>query len=671
MENQKNMRIWRAGMLFFMAFAMSLLLHTGKAFAEEVPQGSYAIRDADGNVTLTFTFTGYATDDLGRDYFANVESYTSHAIVDGELRIPTTIFYDPDNNNNNNNGNNNSDNNNSSNTGVYVKVRGILRRAFNGCTTLNSLLLPDTITYIGQEAFANCTGLSRIQTYYNDYVGSNSGSDQLSPAGGYIAAEEIEYRAFYGCNALTGVTLGEKVRGQGGVQTVQNEAFMNCSSLSSVEIGSTVTWLEGGAFADCQSLDGLTNGVKVTNNPLYFVHNGILYYRESNNSNVLLFCPSGTQVGILTEFPDNVTQIRNEAFYGCRGLSSITIPNTVRTIGDKAFYDCSGLGNVTIPNSVTNIGAEVFRNCSSGLCIICQGGSTAERYAITNNITRSVECTVKFYNTETKQTIEKKVMSGETVDPPVGWERAGYVLRWTDDFNSGTVITSNRTISTVWKKLYTVTFRDTANNKESVVTGVEEGTEAAAPNWTRKGYRLAWSTENYKRVNSDLTVDAVWLISMTDDTDQPSDPGQKKGDQITIGNIIYKISSITDKRVRVMSLVDESVTNVVIPNTISYGGRTYSVTCINANAFRGNRFLKKITLGTKMRSIEHYAFYNCPKLEKVVINSKSLVNVSNYAFKKTKTSLKVYVPTRGLISSYRSLLLDGGMSRKAKVVKKP
>ncbi len=81
--------------------------------------------------------------------------------------------------------------------------------------------------------------------------------------------------------------------------------------------------------------------------------------------------------------------------------------------------------------------------------------------------------------------------------------------------------------------------------------------------------------------------------------------------------------------------------------------------------------MKKITLGTKLRSIEHYAFYNCPKLEKIVINSKSLVNVSNYALKKLKTSLKVYVPTRGLIASYRSLLLDGGMSRKAKVVKKP
>lgn len=256
------------------------------------------------------------------------------------------------------------------------------------------------------------------------------------------------------------------------------------------------------------------------------------------------------------------------------------------------------------------------------------------------------------------------------MDPPVGWERAGYVLRWTDDFNSGTVITSNRTISTVWKKLYTVTFRDPLDNKESVVTGVEEGTEAAAPNWTKKGYRLTWSTENYKRVNADLTVDAVWLVSMTDDNQTTTD-GYKKGDKITIGNIVYKISSITDKRVRVMSLVDDTVTKVTVPNTVSFGGRTYSVTCINANAFRGNKFLKKITLGTKLRSIEHYAFYNCTKLEKVVINSKSLVNVSNYAFKKTKTSLKVYVPTRGLIATYRSALLDGGMSSKAKIVKKP
>ena len=158
---------------------------------------------------------------------------------------------------------------------------------------------------------------------------------------------------------------------------------------------------------------------------------------------------------------------------------------------------------------------------------------------------------------------------------------------------------------------------------------------------------------------------------MTDGSSGSSSSAYKKGDLVTIGNIVYKISGYNDKRVRVMRLVDKQVTNVVVPNTVSFGGRTYSVTCINANALRGNKYIKKVTLGKYIRSIEHNAFYNCPKLAKVVINSKDLVNISNYAFKKTKSSLKVYVPTRGLISTYRSLLLDGGMSRTAKVVKKP
>ena len=642
MESNKKMSIGRIGILFFLALFFCLMLQRDDVRAVTIPEGSYTPTGS----AITYTFTG-ASDDLNNGYVANVERYTSAAIKNGELRIPDTILYKRD----------------GEEREVNVRVAGILRGVFNGSTSLTKLVLPDTITYIGQEAFANCTNLSSIQTVSTD--------GQTSPSTGYLAVDEIEYHAFYGCSSLTGITLGEKVKGTGGVKTVQNEAFMNCSNLRSVEIGATVSWIEGGAFANCSSLDGLSGGVKIRDNPLYFVQNGILYYKESNRSNVLLLCPAGTQVGVLTQFPENVTQIRNEAFYGCRGLSSITIPNTVKSIGDKAFYDCIGLGNVTIPTSVTSIGADVFRNCSSGLCIICDGGSTAERYAITNNITRSVECTVKFYNTETRQTIEKKVMSGGTVDPPVGWERAGYVLRWTDNFNSGTVVTSNRTVSTVWKKLYTVTFRDRELNKESVVTGVEEGTEAAAPNWTRKGYRLTWSTENYKRVNADLTVDAVWLVSMTDGSSGSSSSAYKKGDLVTIGNIVYKISGYNDKRVRVMRLVDKQVTNVVVPNTVSFGGRTYSVTCINANALRGNKYIKKVTLGKYIRSIEHNAFYNCPKLAKVVINSKDLVNISNYAFKKSKSSLKVYVPTRGLISTYRSLLLDGGMSRTAKVVKKP
>ena len=56
----------------------------------------------------------------------------------------------------------------------------------------------------------------------------------------------------------------------------------------------------------------------------------------------------------------SVTSISAIAFYGCTGLTSVTIPETVTSIGYLAFYGCTGLTSVTIPNSVTSIGDYAF-----------------------------------------------------------------------------------------------------------------------------------------------------------------------------------------------------------------------------------------------------------------------------------------------------------------------
>ena len=63
--------------------------------------------------------------------------------------------------------------------------------------------------------------------------------------------------------------------------------------------------------------------------------------------------------------PDGVTSIGNEAFYACRGLTSVTIPDGVMSIEDDAFRYCENLTSVTISDSVTSIGDRAFSSCSS------------------------------------------------------------------------------------------------------------------------------------------------------------------------------------------------------------------------------------------------------------------------------------------------------------------
>ena len=94
--------------------------------------------------------------------------------------------------------------------------------------------------------------------------------------------------------------------------------------------------------------------------PETIVHNNVTCSVTSIGNEAFLGCKGLTSITI----PNSVTSIGNWAFAYSSGLTSLTIPNSVTTIGDFAFEGCSGLTSITIPNSVTSIGFQAFSGCS-------------------------------------------------------------------------------------------------------------------------------------------------------------------------------------------------------------------------------------------------------------------------------------------------------------------
>ena len=88
--------------------------------------------------------------------------------------------------------------------------------------------------------------------------------------------------------------------------------------------------------------------------------NNVTYSVKSIGSNAFKGCSGLTSVTI----PNSVTSIGFEAFKECSGLNSITIPNSVTSIGGGAFDGCKGLTSITIPNSVTRIESKAFMYCT-------------------------------------------------------------------------------------------------------------------------------------------------------------------------------------------------------------------------------------------------------------------------------------------------------------------
>ena len=109
------------------------------------------------------------------------------------------------------------------------------------------------------------------------------------------------------------------------------------------------------------------HNVYADSNYQYTIGSSTLSYTITDNDEIEIISYDGTDATLV--IPDEidgkkVTAIGYEAFKGCSGLTSITIPASVTSIGGWAFEGCSGLTSITIPDSVTSIEYSAFRGCS-------------------------------------------------------------------------------------------------------------------------------------------------------------------------------------------------------------------------------------------------------------------------------------------------------------------
>ena len=234
---------------------------------------------------------------------------------------------------------------------IPSSVTSIGDSAFGDCSGLTSVTIPKSVTSIEDWAFYDCSGLISI-TIPNSVTslgrGAFSGCSGLTSITIPNSVTTIEEVAFYGCSGLTRITIPNSVT------SIGDGAFGGCSSLTSVTIPSSVTSIGSGAFGDCENLEE----IKAENgNPVYHSEGNCLIETESEA--LVAGCKNSR---IPTD--GSVTSIGDWAFWGCSGLTRITIPNSVTSIGDWAFCGCSGLTRITIPNSVTSIGEDAFSGCS-------------------------------------------------------------------------------------------------------------------------------------------------------------------------------------------------------------------------------------------------------------------------------------------------------------------
>ena len=272
----------------------------------------------------------------------------------------------------------------------YSSLRTIESYAFKNCSSLEEIVIPDSVNYVGSHAFRgsgiydNASGVVYAGNWIVDYTESLDGA--VTVPNGIVG---IANYAFYQCLTITSISLPNSV------QTIGRAAFYQCSKLKTVDLPETLEVIEDYTFYRCDRLKGITlppmlrsigrsafykcgtiydEGDVDTDDDTLVIPDTVVYIGQ------YAFYGCGVMNTVTNISGENTTTIKgidtiimgsgvevieSYAFYNFISLKRIVIGNGVKKIDTKAFYKCESLEEVVFGYNVTEIGARAFYKCTN------------------------------------------------------------------------------------------------------------------------------------------------------------------------------------------------------------------------------------------------------------------------------------------------------------------
>ena len=190
---------------------------------------------------------------------------------------------------------------------------------------IEEIIIPDSVVYIGQGAFTDCSKLTTVKLPEN--------------------LEVLDYALFRRCVSLTNINIPKNLIG------IYEEAFKGCISLNEIDIPSSVKNISSSAFTNCYNLFNVTIDA---NNPYYEIEQGIIYAKDGSTLIMTAAVQNQTEITI----KEGIKELNEDSLGMCSNAEIINLPNSLEKIYGATFKGLKKLNTINFPNGSNNFKVE-------------------------------------------------------------------------------------------------------------------------------------------------------------------------------------------------------------------------------------------------------------------------------------------------------------------------